>query len=169
MRRNAIRLHRNFVVALCLFVSVGIVVTAQDRKIERAPLPAAILTAKAIFVANAGGSDVAFDTVYSELKEWGRYSLVDDPSKSDLVFEVSFGEDGSGPHVYTNAGTGMTSSYHVYEVRLAVIDSKTKTALWRSAARPESARRDKNREKNLIKSTRTLVTNLKQRMDDNHK
>jgi hypothetical protein len=169
MRRSAIQLCANLIVALCFFVCIGSVVLAQDRKVERAPLPTAILTAKAIFVANAGGSDLAFDTVYSELKAWGKYSLVDDPSKSELVFEVSFGEDGSGPHVYTNAGTGMTSSYTVHQVKLAIIDSKTKTALWRSAERPESARRDKNREKNLIKSARTLVSNLRQRMEDKSK
>jgi hypothetical protein len=99
----------------------------------------------------------------------GRFSLVDDPSKSDLVFEVSFGEDGSGPHIYTNAGTGMTSSYTLHQVKLAIIDSKTKTGLWRSAERPEGARRDKNREKNLIKSARTLVSNLRQRMEDKGK
>ena len=167
MQRRATQLCPNLLIALCLFVCIGSAVPAQDRKVERAPLPTAILSEKAVFVANAGGSDLAFDTVYTELKAWGRYSLVDDPSKSDLVFEVSFGEDGSGPHVYTNAGTGMTSSYHVYEVRLA--DSKTKTALWRSSEKPERARRDKNREKNLIRSARTLVSNLRQRMEDKSK
>ncbi len=145
------------------------VVASISVRARRAPLPTAILTAKSVFVANAGGSDLAFDTVYSELKSWARYALVDDPAKSDLVFEVSFGEDGSGAHVYTNAGTGMTYSYHVYLVRLAIIDSKTKTVLWRSFEKPESARRDKNREKNLIKSAGTLVTNLKERMEDKRK
>jgi hypothetical protein len=92
-----------------------------------APIPSQILTAKKLFIGNAGGE---FDTrdwtgpfsrtykqFYAETKSSGKYELVDTPSDSDLVLEISFVDEifcrGDDP-----------------QFRLAVIDPKTHVKLW---------------------------------------
>ena len=67
-------------------------VEAKHKKdIQHAPFPAAILQAKTAFLANGGGGDLADDTFYQAMKQWGRYQITDSPDKAELIFEVSYG------------------------------------------------------------------------------
>jgi len=77
------------VVVLCLCSQVG----AQKRRkdVAPAPLPKQIFEGKKIFILNKGGSDPAlkegggaelvYDVVYSELKAWSRYEIVDSATR----------------------------------------------------------------------------------------
>ena len=64
---------RKLAVSLCVLISLN-ALTAKNRKdFPAAPLPAVVVNAKKIFLTNGGGSNLAYDSFYSEMKQWGRY------------------------------------------------------------------------------------------------
>jgi hypothetical protein len=60
------------VMTLLLAVSVCTVAGKSRKDVPAAPLPSVIANAKNVFLANGGGSDLANDTFYSEMKKWGQ-------------------------------------------------------------------------------------------------
>lgn len=144
----------------------------KDKKqIEIAPVPRQLVLAKKVFLVNGGGSDLAYDTVYTEIKAWGRYKFVDNPEEAELVFEVIYAVEGRGTHVWssTNVVTGATQVHSAQltdpQIRLTVFDPKSKQALWATVEHPRLARREKNRVKELIKAAHRLVENLRMRVE----
>lgn len=91
-----------------------------------APLPAQIISAKKVFIANAGqesnplqprlsgGIDRTYNQFYSARKTWGRYEIVNSPADCDLVFEIRF----------------SSSPADESRFRLRTLDPKTRIALW---------------------------------------
>jgi hypothetical protein len=68
------------------------------------PLPETLINAKTAFVLNQGATDKDFDKLCKELKKWGRFSLVQDPSSSaDILISLTviFVVEGVGPTVST--------------------------------------------------------------------
>ena len=73
----------------------------QPKQAPPAPIPAQILAAKKVFVANAGGDEPlgdggqfsggvtrSYNQFYAALKALGRYELVGAPADADLLFEI---------------------------------------------------------------------------------
>jgi hypothetical protein len=62
----------------CLF---SVHAAQKGRKnIPLAPLPAnltRVVAAKKVFLVHGGGNDLAYDALYSAVKEWARYEIVD--------------------------------------------------------------------------------------------
>ena len=91
-------------VSLAIVVLHNSILAAQPPKqVPPAPIPAQILAAKKLFVANAGGEapwkdnaqfnggvDRSHSQFYGALKTWGRYELVGAPADADLLFEIRF-------------------------------------------------------------------------------
>ncbi len=79
-----------------------------------APVPPALLTAKKIFISNAGADSGlfphpfsgnpgrAYNQFYATVQNWGRYECVTDPSDADLVFELRL----TAPYGPANANKG---------------------------------------------------------------
>jgi hypothetical protein len=57
--------------------------------VDPAPLPRAIRDAKTVAVSAQGIELGTMDVVYDELRKWGRWTLVDDASKADLIIVLS--------------------------------------------------------------------------------
>ena len=112
--------------------------TAQN--VVVAPVPGQILTAKRIFISNAGsesygsesyfnltrydgGPNRFYNQLYSAIKTWGRYELTDSPATADVVYEARF----SNPIV-----DKLTHTEFVYDpqLTLTIVDPKTRVALW---------------------------------------
>jgi len=87
--------------SLCLLFLAASVATAQDTAGQvRGPVPPAILSARRIFVSNAGAdsglfpkpfsgnTDRAYNQFFAALKAAGLFELVSDPSEADLVLEL---------------------------------------------------------------------------------
>jgi hypothetical protein len=109
---------------------------SKTAAVPPAPVPRQILGAKNVFIANAGGDEMATneprfsgtpDRAYSEfyaaVKSWGRFKIVPVPAEADLLLEVSQSvSEGAG------GGTGGSSPTPLF--RLKIRDAKTNALLW---------------------------------------
>jgi hypothetical protein len=105
-----------------------------------APVPGQIITAKRVFISNAGsesygsesyfrltrydgGPDRFYNQFYAAMKNWGRYELADSPANADMVCEVRF----TSPIVDKQPRLEL-----VYDpqLNLTFVDPKTRVALW---------------------------------------
>ena len=72
-------------VVLCLIISTVAVAGKSRKEIPPAPLPSVVVNAKKVFLPNGGGSDLAYDAFYSQMKTWGKYEIVGSPNDADLI------------------------------------------------------------------------------------
>lgn len=101
-----------------------------------APIPPQILAAKKVFIANAGGDEMAnydprfsgspdraYNEFYAAVKSWGRFEVVISPAEADLLLEVRQSVSGG-----TASGPGGSS--FIPQFRLRIRDAKTNALLW---------------------------------------
>lgn len=118
-----------------------------------------------------GGSDLAYDAFYSEMKKWGKYEIVGSPNDADLIVEISYHVEHTGTRVWsTNNAYNGTTDVHSSQIVdpqlvLTIYDAKTKNSLWETIDHRRLARREKNREKETINSAERLVEELKTRVN----
>jgi hypothetical protein len=169
---------RQFAVALCFCMLIPLQSTlAKNRKdVPLAPLPAVITNAKRIFLSNGGGSNLAYDAFYAEIKQWGKCEIAGSPDEADLIIELAYQVDkrtgvASSPILKPNKDmTGIVqtgTNVHSYEVDdpqvvLTIYDAKTKTSLWSDIEHRKLVTR-RNRDKEIIKTVQRLVADLKAR------
>ncbi|MGA8492835.1 MAG: hypothetical protein WB711_20605 [Terriglobales bacterium] len=156
---------------LILFLILSLGAFAKSRKdVPQAPLPAVIANAKTVFLTNGGGSNLAYDSFYSGMKQWGKYQIVGSPEEADLIIELNYWveHDGTDVSSFTNTYTGKTqivsSEIIDPQLKLTIYDAKSKNSLWSAIDHRQLARREKNREKETIKSAERLVDQLKTRI-----
>jgi len=94
------------------------------------------VTAKKVFISNApgqnlpaslGGPDRTYNEFYAAMKSWGRYELVSAPADADMIFEISLASSIVG--VGGTSSSGCSSSSEA-DLRLAILDAKTRVPLW---------------------------------------
>jgi hypothetical protein len=85
-----------------LTVLVASMGTTCLAKKEHAPLPQKILAAKTMYIENHASAKDA-DRAYDEFKKWGRWQIVEDRAKADLVLVLSAQEGQSS--------SGTTATY----------------------------------------------------------
>lgn len=158
-------------VAMFLCVLASLNAFAKTRKdVPPAPLPAVVVNAHKIFLTNGGGSNLAYDTFYSEMKQWDRFQFVGSPDDADLIIELSYRIENDGTRVWssTNTYNGTTQVHSAQivdpQLTLTIFDGKTKNSLWSEVDHRRLARREKNREKETINSVERLVQDLKTRV-----
>ena len=164
-------MRKTVLVVICLFFCVFSMSARHRKDIPPAPLPAIIVNAKKIFLTNGGGSDLAYDTFYSEMRKWGKYQIVGSPDEADLIVELSYSVEHDGTRVWsaTNTYTKTTQVFSAQIVDqkliLTIYDAKSKAVLWSKIDHLKLARREKNREKETINSAERLVDKLKTRVN----
>jgi len=67
---------RHIGVVLCLLAFIQVLPAKSRKDVPPAPLPSIVINARKVFLTNGGGSDLAYDTFYSEMKNWGKYDKV---------------------------------------------------------------------------------------------
>jgi hypothetical protein len=153
-----------------LFLLVGVAFAKHRKDIPEAPLPAVIVNAQTVFLTNGGGSNLAYDAFYSDMRQWGKFEIVGSPDNADLIVELSYHVEHNGTDVWsaTNSYTGKTQVYSSQNIdpqlALKIYDAKSKNALWSAVDHRRLAKREKNREKETIKSAERLVDQLKARV-----
>jgi hypothetical protein len=134
-----------------------------------APIPREILTAKKIFISNAGvdsglfphpfsgGVDRAYNQFYSAVGAIGRYELVASPAEADLVLQLRL----TAPYGPMNANKQKGASDPLPMFRLEVIDAKTHFVLWALAKSIEQAALQKTHDHNFDEALASIVNNFK--------
>src|SRR5271167_652176 len=96
---------RKIGIVLCLSISLCAVAGKRRKDIPPAPLPAVIVNAKKVFLTNGGGSNLAYDAFYSEMKQWGKYEIVGSPDDADLIIELGYKVEDRGTRVWSSSNT----------------------------------------------------------------
>jgi hypothetical protein len=160
---------RRLLIVLCLFCVPGIASAKTRKDIPPAPLPEEIVKAQKVFLSNGGGSDLAYDAFYQQMKSWGKYEIVGSPEQADLIVELSYEVENLGTRVWSSTntynGTTQVHSRQIIDPKLilTIYDARTKNSLWSTVDHRRLAAREKNREKEMINSAERLVEELKQR------
>jgi hypothetical protein len=104
-----------------------------------------VSSAKKIFLSNAGadgvyakdqmigGADGGYNGLYTSLKQWGRFQLVESPIQADLVFEIRSTVTIDTASVSTaqhHSGLVLGTTYSPF-FNLSILDSATGTALYK--------------------------------------
>jgi hypothetical protein len=161
-------------VVFCLAVAMPLLSApsgaAQQKKPTQpspitAPIPAQILTAKKVFIANGGGDESfregvsytggayrAYNEFYAAMKTWGRYELVAAPGDADLVFEIRLIVFQLRSDRLTDDSTESDSQF-----RLVIRDPKTHETLWGLTEHAQGAVLQSNRDKNFEQAMAAVV------------
>jgi hypothetical protein len=150
------------------------------KRIPEAPLPAALVNAKKVFLLNGqttsqgltkNGNALAFDALYDDMKGWGKYELVDSPKDADIVMELQYRPHSEGSRSFgaynPRTHTAQSDSVEIPSADFAIVlllhDAKSKEQLWSVSDACGVARLVKNQQKEVIKSIGRLVERLKAR------
>lgn len=123
-----------------------------------APLPAQLLSAKSIFLSNAGTADnqystVVYDDLYNSIAVTKHYQIVATPAEADLTIEASLNRI---PDTVTNG-----TSYNRIFIQVVIRDPKTQALLWVITENVAgNAFRSKTFEKILGTTVAKVVTDL---------
>lgn len=155
-----------------LLLQVSLLTAQQSKPVPAAPIPAQILAAKKVFVANAGaeqvwfydsqfsgGPDRAYDQFYVAMKTWGRYELVSAPADADLLFNIEFTAPGSIGAASRGEETLGGRPYDP-QFRLVIRDPKTNALLWAFTERAAWAILKGNRDKNFDQALAKIVSDV---------
>jgi hypothetical protein len=148
----------------------SILAAQQPKQVPPAPIPAQILVAKKVFVANAGGEapwkdnaqfnggvDRSYSQFYGALKTWGRYELVGAPADADLLFEIQF----TVLSVAGDAAEGIGGRPYDPQFRLIIRDPKTSALLWAFTEHVPWAILQGNRDKNFDRTLDRIMSDAK--------
>jgi hypothetical protein len=129
-------LQKIVAVSVVLAMTLLPVMGQSAKQAPSAPVPSQILSAKRIFIANAGGDEMAgddpvfsggparaYNQFHAAMKSWGHFDIVASPAEADLLFEVQ--QDVSAVTPF-----GKTSSSYIPQFRLKIRDPKTNALLW---------------------------------------
>lgn len=96
------------------------VLCCASTKHAHTPLPPEVYSAKTIGIVNHTGRQEAADRAYQELQKWGRFTVISDPAKADIVLVVSFETNplgataqtyGNNTYVHENRAVDVTVGF----------------------------------------------------------
>jgi hypothetical protein len=130
-----------------------------------APVPALLLSAKKIFISNAGADsglfpspfsgdpDRAYNKFYADIESWGRYQVVAAPRDADLIFELQL----TAPNGPANANKQKGASDPLPMFRLVIYDRPTHYILWALTESIEPAVQQKTHDHNFDEALARLL------------
>lgn len=166
---------------LLLFASL--VAAGQEQPKPLAVTPTARLAAaKTVFLRNGGGSDMPFDAISSSFQDWGRFAVVDDATKADLIVEVTSPDDGRKKDKDEGGGGfGVTSQgKHVAgretdqpstpvstrnDVLMTVRDARTKAVLWSATEPPKGVEKGMSKADKFVAAGTRLMAKFRERVE----
>ena len=157
----------NRLLAMMVLLAGGSVACAQQTPTAPvAPIPAQIITARKVFIAN-GGVDATsltafrrakeprepYNQFYIAMKRWGRYEVVGAPGEADLVLQLSF----SAP-----ISDCVKSTSYQPQLTLLIFDTQTHFRLWTFTEPVQGAFLKSTWDKNVEKGIGSLIEDLMQ-------
>lgn len=129
-----------------------------------APLPDRVLEAKTVMVTSVADK-IVYDEAYRRIHEWGRFQLVGDPERADLILIIRSGY-GLRPTRLRDVVLFPVppAPYYEQDIGLIFLDPATQVEVWtdRQVARP--ALKLRNREKETILAVDALIQRLRERI-----
>jgi hypothetical protein len=149
---------------------------SEERRTPAAESPMAKLTsARTVLVTRGRGSNIPYDTIKSTLEGWMRFSVVDTPDKADIIVNVeTYGDNEAkvSTSMGPNATTGQmeqssktTKDLSVSDIKLTVLDAKTKRVLWTSSEKVKFAMKKTTKESNMVEAAERLASRLHDRLE----
>jgi hypothetical protein len=143
--------------------------TQQKKPVHPAPIPAQILTAKRVFIANGGGDesryeaasytggpDRAYNEFYAAMETWGRYELVAAPGDADLIFEIRLTIfQIQHERILSDDDPALDSQF-----RVVIRDPKTHETLWGLTEHAQGVVLQGNRDKNFELAMAAVVAEV---------
>jgi hypothetical protein len=133
---------------------------AQTKPAPPAPVPVQIVAAKRVFIANAGGDELApdgpsfsgepsraYDQFYAAMKGWGRFEIVDSPAQADLLLEIR--QEVRAEHIPDGP-----------LFQLTIRDPRTNALLWAFHIHGQFAMGQSNSDRNFDQTVARLVSHL---------
>jgi len=156
--------HKVFLISRVVFLSFLIVTILTSltpkliaQKSVAAPLPSQLLSARSVFLGNAGfyGNDfsrMVYDDLYHQLTNWKRFALVSTPGEADLALEIE---------LLTWNGVTQGDSIGSNFLHLVIRDVKTHVIIWSISEYIKGAARSATYKKNAEEAVTKLVDDLK--------
>jgi hypothetical protein len=148
-----------------LLLAVTPILRAQAPSTQ-APIPPQIASAHTIFISNGGapsffnaftgGADRGYNTLYADLQQWNRYTIVPTPAQADLIFQISamaIPTDVAGRHTDTIVYTP--------QLVLRITDPKTQAVLWTTTTNITALGRQKSRDKAFDRAVAVVVDQVR--------
>ena len=130
---------------LCLLLPILTVACARTPAPLPPPPPPAVIArvtaAKKIFLSNAGadsyfvsdipgGANVSYNELYSSLKQWGYFQLVDSATQADLIFEIRSTESCDWEHTGNITANHYNQACSAPFLNLSILDPSTRASLY---------------------------------------
>jgi len=116
------------------------------------------MAARSIYIEHAGGR-IPNDVIGDAFQGWGRYTVVGEPERADLVVSINAPVSDSGVSVSDgrrgSAGTSLSSSV-VTQIRLVIMDAHDRVVLWSGNEQPKSSMKGHQREDNEVEASLKL-------------
>jgi hypothetical protein len=155
-----------------------IALPAQEPPAKPASISASarLAAARTVFLKKAGGSDIPFNVITSDIEGWGRFTLVDSAETADLVVEVLSPEENGSVTIANSYGvapgstqpessTSTSRELPGSDVKLTVYDPRSKVPLWSGHEKAKPAMKQKVREDNLVQAAERLFAAFRQRVE----
>jgi hypothetical protein len=158
-------------ITLASSLPVPLMVAEKAKPVPPAPIPSQIISAKRIFIANAGednGStsqpafngdiDRTYNQFYAAMKTWGHYQLADSPADADLLFEIELDTPQAGREAANN--DTLCRSYYDPHFHLVIRDAKNNALLWAFTEHVQNACLQSNLDKNFDQAMERIVAGV---------
>lgn len=158
--------HFKTVALFPLTILLSTVLLAQTKPAPAAPIPAQIVAAKKVFIANAGGDqmaeddpifsggpDRAYNEFYATMTNWGRFEIVSSPAEADLLLEIR-------QEVQTVSLGGKAGASYTPLFRLTIRDPKTNAVLWAFHVHAKFGVGQGNSDRNFDQAMDRLISDL---------
>src|SRR5262249_44713153 len=134
-----------------------------------------LASARNVMIVRTRGSYIPYETIRSTVDGWGRFTLVEEREKADLIIEVASSGD-SGVQVSTTStvsavsgreekGSSTRKDLSPTEINMAVFDARNKRPLWSGVENIKFAMKKKGKENNLVEAAERLAAKFHQRLE----
>ena len=150
------------VLAILVCIVSGPLLHAQTTETD--PVPEQIVSAKTVFLSNAGSeanniSERAYTILHDGLVQWKHYQPVTTPAAADLILELRYTAPLS--NVDVTGGSSLPPDYKP-RFQLLIIDRATHTVLWSVTEFPFTQKGEKsNFDQNNDNAVNALLADLK--------
>lgn len=124
---------------------------------KHAPLPPEVYSAKTIAIVNHTGTQTVTDKAYQELEKWGRFQVISDPAKADIVLVIGMQRTTTGATANTYGNSTYVNQNQVLDIQSGFYISQQAEPFFSESERASLFRKS---------ATKRCVDDLQKRMEE---